>query len=118
MGVYTAANSTCNWNSSAVSNYKRATVTHAAPEKVYATAGSSGIDRKVGHVDTTAQVEVYVDNGGTPIPFTLGQTATLIITGEGSDNLVSLSMVVLDIEYTVDVEQADLVLAVVSLGRA
>lgn len=118
MAVYTAADSTCTWNSGAVANYKRATVSHTAPEKAYATAGSSGIDRKVGHVDSTAQVEVYVDNGGTPLPFTLGQEATLTITGEGSDNLVTLSMVVLSIEYSPDVETADLVLAVVSLARA
>lgn len=123
MAVYTAADADCTWTLSGgsavvIGNFKRATVSHSNPEKVYATAGSGGIKRNVGHKDVTATIEVYVDDGATPLDFTVGTLGLLDITMNGTDVAVNRYMRVLSIEYSPDVEAADNLLAVIQLARA
>ena len=109
-----AKSGTATWDGTGLFDVTNIDFTIASDVKEYASSATAGQkSRRAGHSDKSGSFTLKADE----VPFDEGDSATLIITSDGSEVLFTGTAMIIDIGYSVPVESGDIVEANVSWGQ-
>jgi len=113
MAVKSAKSGTVSWDG-ALSDVTNIDVTNVNDVKEYASSSTSGEkSRRAGHSDTTGSFTLKSDT----FTFDEGDSGTLVVTSDGSEELFNGTAMIIDVAYSVPVEGGDIIECAVSWGQ-
>ena len=109
-----AKNGTGTWDGASLDDLTDISVNKASDVKEYASSSTNGEkSRRAGHGDRSGSFTMKAD----VVPFDEGDSGTLVLTSDGTEELFNGTAMIIDVAYSVPVEGGDIVECSVSWGQ-